>query len=104
MTPIFALHYIPVRMNELGIKAYFTKYRDMYLFAGQSITIDAYGEYFYLLNDYSDLVISSEFGEYDPTALSLNEFQHEHQGKITITNNSGGFMHVLFIQVIPKNQ
>lgn len=105
MTTSFALEYIPRRMQELEVKNdYLLKFRHFVIQPNDTLILDAYNEYFLLVQAGNDLKVSSEFGIYDLFDAGINEQQYEHQGKITITNTSKISKHIKFIQVIPRHQ
>lgn len=105
MTTNFALEYIPRRMQELGVNNnYLLKFRHLVIQPNDIVVVDAYNEYFLLVQAGNDLKVNSEFGVYDLFDTGINEQQYEHQGKITITNTSKIFKHIKFIQVIPRHQ
>ena len=67
--------------------------------------IDAYSQFYFLIEAGEGLRVESEFGIYDlDFDNNTNEMFYEHQGKIIITNNLKAKYHVKFIQVIPKNK
>ena len=104
MNIALAIEYIPRRMKDLGVgDNYFLRFRHLVLQPGETMELDAHNEFFLLIDDNSDLSITSEFGFYDITYPNTNEQVYEHQGQITITNYSPGYNHVRFIQIIPKN-
>lgn len=105
MTTNFALDYIPRRMQELGVNNnYLLKFRHLVIQPNDIVIVDAYNEYFLLVQAGNDLRVKSEFGVYDLFDTGINEQQYEHQGKITITNTSKILKHIKFIQVIPRHQ
>lgn len=104
MTTDFALEYIARMMQEFGVNNnYLLKFRHFVIQPNDTILIDGYNEYFLLVNADSYLKVSSEFGVYDLFDNGINEQQYEHQGVITVTNNSEIPKHIKFIQVIPKH-
>ena len=104
MTTNFALEYIPRRMQELGVNNnYLLKFRHLVIQPNDIVVVDAYNEYFLLVQAGNDLKVKSEFGVYDLFDTGINEQQYEHQGKITITNTSKILKHIKFIQVIPRH-
>ena len=104
MTTAFALERIPRWMKELGYgDNYMLKYRHFSLYAGETRTVDAYSEYFFLLDAESEISASSEFGVYDLGDTTINEQQYEHQGKIILCNKAITGKQIKFIQVIPKH-
>ena len=105
MTTNFALEYIPRRMQELGVNNnYLLKFRHLVIQPNDKVIVDAYNEYFLLVQAGNDLKVNSEFGVYDLFDTGINEQQYEHQGKITITNTSKILKHIKFIQIIPRHQ
>ena len=105
MTEEFAIAYIPDRMEELGYgKNYLPpKFRHFSLYATETRTVDAYNEYFMLIEADIEISVSSEFGMYDLTDDTINEQLYEHQGKIILTNKAKTVKQITFIQVIPKH-
>lgn len=104
MTTNFALEYIPRRMQEIGVNNnYLLKFRHLVIQPNDVVIVDAYNEYFLLVQAGNDLNVKSEFGVYDLFDTGINEQQYEHQGKITITNTSKILKHIKFIQVIPRH-
>lgn len=104
MTTNFALEYIPRRMQEIGVNNnYLLKFRHLVIQPNDIVIVDAYNEYFLLVQAGNDLNVKSEFGVYDLFDTGINEQQYEHQGKITITNTSKILKHIKFIQVIPRH-
>ena len=105
MTTNFALEYIPRRMQELGVNNnYLLKFRHLVIQPNDIVIVDAYNEYFLLVQAGNDLKVKSEFGVYDLFDTGINEQQYEHQGKISITNLSYSVQHIKFIQIIPIHQ
>jgi hypothetical protein len=104
MTEEYALQYIKHRMLELGHgDNYFaTASRHYSLYAFETRVLNAYNEYFFLIEADVNVMVSSEFGDYDLSDSTINEQLYEHQGKITLTNKSHSLQHIKFIQVIPK--
>ncbi|HOZ86923.1 MAG TPA: hypothetical protein PL029_04145 [Bacteroidia bacterium] len=104
MNIALAIEYIPRRMKDLGVgDNYYLRFRHFVLEGNQTLELDAHNQFFLLIDDNSDLSISSDFGFYDITYPNTNEQTYEHQGLITITNYSSTLNHVRFIQIIPKN-
>lgn len=92
-------------MQELGVNNnYLLKFRHLVIQPNDIVIVDAYNEYFLLVQAGNDLKVKSEFGVYDLFDTGINEQQYEHQGKITITNTSKILKHIKFIQVIPRHQ
>ena len=92
-------------MQELGVNNnYLLKFRHLVIQPNDIVIVDAYNEYFLLVQAGNDLKVKSEFGVYDLFDTGINEQQYEHQGKITITNTSKILKHIKFIQVIQRHQ
>ena len=102
MTIALALEYIPRRMKELGYGVdYYIRFRHLVLQANEQKEIDAYNQFFILLDEVTDASITSDCGLFDITEDNTNEQIYEHQGAITINNYATSTNHVRFIQVIP---
>ena len=105
MTINLALEYIPRRMQELGYKGnYYIRFRHLVLQANEEQTIDAFNQFYYLVEEAQNVRVESETGISDLSESTTNEMQYEHQSKIQIKNYSSGINHLLFIQVIPKHK
>ena len=100
----FALAYIHDKMEKLGVvQGYFIKYKHFMIQPLETKIIDAYNEYYFLIQSANELKVRSVMGVYDMLDTGINEQQHEHQGKITITNSCAAFKDIIFIQVSPKH-
>ena len=105
MTINLALEYIPRRMQELGYKAdYFIRFRHLVLQPNEEQIIDAFNQFYYLVEEAENVRVESETGVFDLSESTANEMQYEHQSKIHITNYLSGINHLRFIQVIPKHK
>ena len=105
MTINLALEYIPRRMQELGYKGnYYIRFRHLVLQANEEQTIDAYNQFYYLVEEAQNVRVESETGIFDLSENTTNEMQYEHQSKIKNKNYSSGINHLRFIQVIPKHK
>ena len=104
MNLAFALDYIPRRMSEMGFgNNYATRYRHLLVEDKTYIMIDADNQYWYFIEP-DDLKIESERGVFDLADKTINIQQHEHSGKIKVSNNTADMdLWVLFIQVIPHS-
>lgn len=102
MTINLALEYIPRRMAELGHKNYHIRFRHLVLPALESVEIEAYNHIYLLVEEASDVQVSSELGVFDLSLENSNEMQYEHQALIKITNYAIVTRHIRFIQVIPS--
>lgn len=104
MTVEFALDFIPRRMKELGyLNNYITRWREIQIEGNQTLIIEAYNEYYYLIKSGQNFIVQSKFGVNDLTDTSINEMQYEHRGKITIKNKTNDPQLIQLIQVIPKH-
>jgi hypothetical protein len=104
MTIALALEYIPRRMRDLGLGSdYYLRFKHYVLQPGEKIEVQADNQFFILVDEVSDVSISSDFGFYDLTDPTTNEQSYEHQGTISISNYAQSSTHIRFIQVIPKN-
>lgn len=104
MTELFALDHIPRLMKDLGFgQDYYTEYKHFILRPGDTKSIEAGSQFYFLLGEYSDITIQSDFGVYDLGDPNLEEITYKHQGSIQISNNSLNRVHIRFIKVIPKN-
>ncbi len=100
----FALDHIPRRMCELGFgDNYLTRYRHMFSEDKTVLTINAENQYWYFIEP-TGLKIESERGMFDLNDEAINIQQHEHSGKIKISNDTGLNQWALFIQVIPQHK
>ncbi|MES2565484.1 MAG: hypothetical protein V4565_01380 [Bacteroidota bacterium] len=105
MTINLALEYIPRRMKELGYSSdYYIRFRHLVLQPNEEQTINAFNQFFYLIEEVGNVRVESETGIFDLSESTTNEMQYEHQNKIQITNYLSGINHLRFIQVIPKNK
>lgn len=105
MNIALALEYIPRRMKELGYGSdYYIRFRHFVLQANEEIEIDAYNQFFILVEEVNDISVLSDFGIFDIAEDKTNEQTYEHQGLIFIANYSNGINHIRFIQVIPKHK
>lgn len=103
MTINFALEYIPKRMEELGYGEQYTmRLRDMILEPTTVIHIEAYAQYFLLVEPPDGVRVESDTGIYFSAEQNSNERQYEHQGFIMIENTTNLYQYVRFIQLIPK--
>lgn len=103
MTIALAIEYIPRRMKDLGVTDYYLRFKHFVLQGNEKIDLNADNQFFILVDENSDVSISSDFGFYDLSDPSTNEQSYEHQGTISINNNAQNSTHIRFIQVIPKN-
>lgn len=105
MTIALALEYIPRRMKELGYGAnYYIRFRHFVLQPSERIEIDAYNQFYILVEEVADVKVESDFGLFDIAEADTNEQTYEHQGAIVISNTTDRINHLRFIQVIPKHK
>lgn len=105
MTTALALEYIPRRMQELGHgQSYYIRFRHIVLQPNEQLEIEAYNQFYILVEEPENVKINSDFGMYDLSESRTNEQFYEHQGNILITNYSLTITHVRFIQVIPSDR
>ncbi|MFD0998688.1 hypothetical protein ACFQ21_05190 [Ohtaekwangia kribbensis] len=100
MTESYILHYVPVRVKELGHEAYRVRYRDLVIEGDSTLIIPAFNELYFIVDDPPGLIVESAYGMYDSTDDPLAENVHEHHGEIVITNPGTGRRKIKFIQVI----
>lgn len=99
----FAMEYIPKRMCEIGYGSdYFIRMRHLVLQPNEQRKITVHNQLFVMIDPYCDLRVESSTGVFDLSEDKANEIQYEHQGDITITNQSIFMNHIRFIQVLPK--
>ncbi len=104
MNIALALEYIPRRMEELGYgRNYYIRFRHLVLQPNELVELEAYNQFFILLDEPMNVQVSSEFGLFDLSIDKTNEQLYEHQGFISIQNYTAAINHVRFIQVIPKH-
>lgn len=104
MNIAFALDYIPRRMQELGYGLnYTTRYKHFRVVKLQTINIRSYNQLMLLITPEANIRVVSTRGIYEAEESTIGFQQHEHSGKVTITNTGLSDYLVLFIQVIPSN-
>ena len=103
MTESYILHFVPVRVKELGHEAHRVRYRDLVIEGGSTLIIPAFNELYFIVDDPPGLIVESAYGMYDSTDDPLAENVHEHRGEIVITNPGTGRRKIKFIQVIIVN-
>jgi len=103
MTEQFILQYAPLRLRQLEYSKYHIRHRHFIIEAGESMTIPAYNELFFIVDDPPGLVIDSDYGVYDSTENPTPESIHVHRGEIKVTNPGEGKRRIKFIQVIIVN-
>ena len=103
MTESFILDHIPERVRQMGYNTYRIRYRDLMIKAGSSISVSAFNELWFVVDDPSGLLVESHYGIYDTTGEYLAESIHQHRGDITITNPGSEDKRIKFIQVVIVN-
>ncbi len=103
MTEQFILAYVPERIGQLGYRKYYYRYRDITVQANTALSIPAYNELWFIVDDPPGLMVESEYGIYDSTGQFISDNSHQHKGQITITNPDGEEKKIKFIQVIIVN-
>ncbi len=105
MNIALALEYIPRRMKELGYGSdYYIRFRHFVLQPREKLEIDAYNQFYILVEEVNDASVMSDFGLFDIAEDMTNEQTYEHQGEIKINNYANRINHIRFIQVIPKHK
>jgi len=105
MNIALALEYIPRRMKELGYdNNYILRFRHLVFKPSEKIEIDAYNQFYILVEEAQDISIESQTGIFNLSSNNTNEMQYEHQGLIAIANISNSTRHVRFIQVVPRHK
>ncbi len=104
MTEDYTLKYIERRMQDLGFENnYLIETKHIVLQANETLEIEAYNQFYYLVNDVDNVRIRSDFGFFDLSFAFTNGQDYEHQGQITLYNYANSINHIRFIQVIPKH-
>lgn len=104
MTEDYTLQYIERRMQDLGFeKHYITETNHIVMQANEILEIEAYNQFFYLINEADNVRIRSDFGFFDLSFGFTNRQDYEHQGQITLHNYANSINHIRFIHVIPKH-
>ncbi|MEW6469654.1 MAG: hypothetical protein AB1458_12055 [Bacteroidota bacterium] len=113
----YVLAHAPFRMKELGVKNYTLAYRSLVIKAGETITLRAYGQYYFLVEteflyltvrlEYgggagSFVRVESDSGIWDWVDPTLNEQTYEHTGKIKVSNATASPVFLDFIVITPE--
>lgn len=104
MTDLFAKEEAHKRMEEMGYtKAdYYVKYQHFVLQPNEHKDIEAYNQFYFLIDAPDNINVISDFGLYDLSFDRTNAQDYEHQGFISIHNYSKSINHIRFLQVITK--
>ena len=100
MTEVYILHYVPLRIKELGYTKHNIRYRDLVLDGESKVNIPAFNELYFIVDDPPGLIVESDYGMYDSTDDPLPDNIHEHRGEIVIYNPGTGKRKIKFIQVV----
>lgn len=103
MSEQFILGYIPQRLKELAFSSYHLKYRDLSVEAEGSVTIEAYNDLFFIVDEPQGVIVQSDYGVYDSVSVEQTENVHQHRGEIMIDNPGETDKRIRFIQVIIVN-
>ncbi len=106
METVFALEFIGSKMRDMGYQKdeYLIFFRHLVLRPSEIRTIEAFNQYYFLIEPNDTISITSDMGLYDLFDETLNEQIYEHQGMIKLTNLTAQTNQVKFIQVLPKNK
>ena len=102
MTIALAIEYIPIWMKNFGHEFYDERPRQFVLQAGETKILESYNHFFILVDEFSNISITSYLGDYDLSNPAIDEQTYEHQGFISMTNNGSSPLRVRFIHLIPK--
>ncbi len=103
MTESFILEHIPERVKQMGYRSYRIRYRDLMIKTVSTISISAFNELWFIVDDPAGLLVESHYGIYDTTGDYLAESIHQHRGDIVITNPGTEDKRIKFIQVVIVN-
>lgn len=103
MTEQLIIQYVPERIRKLGFTDYHLRYRDLMLSKQSSMTVTAWNELYFIVDDPPDVIVESDYGIYDSTENPVEENVHQHRGEIVIRNKSSKSKRIKFVQVIIVN-
>ena len=105
MTDLFAKEEANKRMEEMGYNKtdYYLKYQHVVLQPSEHKDIEAYNQFYFLIDAPDNINVISDFGLFDLSFSKTNAQDYEHQGFISIHNYSKSINHIRFIQVILKH-
>lgn len=103
MTEQFIIHYAAERIRQLGHKKYHLDYVDLVLDGLNEMTIEAYNELLFIIDDPEGLVIESDYGIYDSTSTPVADNVHQHRGLIIVRNPGDEKRRIKFIRIIIVN-
>ncbi|QLH33384.1 MAG: hypothetical protein HWD62_14080 [Cyclobacteriaceae bacterium] len=81
MTEQFILDFAPLRLKQQGYSRFHLRHRDFIVEAGATITIPAYNEMFFIVDEPPGLVVDSDYGMFDSTDDLIPECIHIHRAK-----------------------
>ena len=103
MTEQFILQFAPLRLKQQGYSKYHLRHRDFIIEARSTITIPAFNEMFFVIDEPPGLVVDSDYGMYDSTDNPIPESIHVHRGEIKVINPGDTKRRIKFIQAIIVN-
>jgi hypothetical protein len=103
MTEQFILAFAPLRIKQQGYSKYHLRHRDFIIEAGSTLTIPAFNELFFIIDEPVGLMVDSDYGMYDSTDNQIAESIHIHRGEIKIINPGSVKRRIKFIQAIIVN-
>jgi hypothetical protein len=103
MTEQLIIQYVPERIRQLGFTDYHLRYRDLMIVKQSSMTVTAWNELYFIVDDPPDVIVESDYGIYDSTENPVEENVHQHRGEIVIRNKSSKSKRIKFVQVIIVN-
>lgn len=103
MTEQLIIQYVPERIRQLGFTDYHLRYRDLMIGKQSSMTVTAWNELYFIVDDPPDVIVESDYGIYDSTENPVQENVHQHRGEIVIRNKSTKSKRIKFVQVIIVN-
>jgi len=103
MSEQFILAFAPLRLKLQGYRKYFFKHRDFIVKEGETVTIEAFNEMYFIIDEPAGLVVESDYGLFDSTDDPLEESVHIHRGVIRIFNPGNVKRRIKFIQAVIVN-
>lgn len=98
----FIFSYTPILIKQLGYSAYHIRHREFVLVESGNISINAYNEIYFIIDD-PIIRIESDYGIYNPVSPFIKENTYIHRGEIIISNPEAVIKRVKMIQVIIVN-
>lgn len=98
-----ALELIRLKMAEMEITDYLIRYRHIKLYDGESRTIRAKNDLFFLIEPDEKAQVKSRTGIFDLVDKSAREMQYIHSDKIELKSlEPNTVLSIKFLQVIPN--